>query len=167
MKTPTRITKTELRCLAKGIYQIRNAKCPAFSLKKPVFEIANKYIDVLEAIINMSREEPVICKRVGKNYQFNPSVCGYFETDEEAKRNRVMIYTEIRLKKKVNGLRIVGTGLFFSNKHPESYKVETYAQGDGNTFEKDVEYGPKDLVLDRYAKHVISYWKRWLKKKNG
>jgi hypothetical protein len=136
-----------------------------FSLRRPVFEIANSFVDVLEAVVNMSRKEPIIRRGGGKNYQFNPAVSYWWETDEDSKRHRVMIHTEIRWKKKVNGLRVIGTGFFLSNNKPESYKFLTYAQGDGVDFVKEVEYGAKDLVFDRYAKHVISCWKKWLRKK--
>lgn len=166
MKTPARIKKSDLQLLAKAIYQLRNEHGPNFSLKKPIFEIANTYVDMLETVVNKSREEPVIRRRVGRSYRFNPGLGAYYENDKERKHMRAMIYTEIRWNKKINGLRVIGAGLIFSNRRPRNYRFVTYAQpAPGGEFKKCVEYERKDLVLDLYAKHIISNWKKWLKKK--
>lgn len=165
MKTPTRITKAELQMLAKAIFQLRNSKSPSFSLKKPVFEIANKYVDMLESVVNLLRTEKAktVRSRLGKAYRFNPSISNWYVDDSEKKHMRVCLSTEIRLKKKIHGRRLIATGLFFNNKSPTQYEFITYAQKDGPEFGPERRYRTKDLILDNYAKHVLGVWKKWLR----
>ena len=86
------------------------------------------------------------------------------DDDCERKHERLCLCVEIKLKAKKKGIRVLATGLFFSNKHPESYSIWTYAQKAGSEdMRPEAAYTSSDLVLDKYAKHVISCWKKWAK----
>ena len=164
MKTPNRITKLELQHLAKALHNMRNNKGPDFSLKVPAFEIANNYIDMLEAIIARSREDPVIRKRAAGNYQFNPKISAWYRDDNEKNHMRLSLSVEIKVKPKATGLRCVATGIFFSNQHPAHFEFLSYGQKPGSwEFEPETRYKASNLQLDKYATHVISTWRKWLK----
>ena len=163
MSTPNRITKSELQHLAKAFHKMRNAAGPDISLRVPAFEVASNYIDMLEAVVTMSREEPIIRKRAAKNYQFNPRINSWWDEDEEKEHMHLSLTVEIRVKPKATGLCAVGTGLFFSNKRPGHYEFLSYGMRPGSLSFKPLDtYNANNLELDKYAKRVIGRWKKWL-----
>jgi len=162
MKTVTRITKSELLGLAKAVYKMRSPKHCNFSLKIPAFEIAVRYIKMLKHIVEMTKAEPLIRSAVKKNYRFTPWCYGWY-TDTKADRYHFMIGADIRLKRRNHRVVCVGTGILFYDKKPKKYRIATYWQGKDNNFENETNYKGKDLILDKYAKQVISLWKKWLR----
>jgi len=166
LKTVTRITSAELVGLAKAVHRMRSPKKCNFSLKMPAFEVAQRYISMLENIVEMTKEEPIIRKSVKKNYRFNPWFGGWQEGDDRVDRMHFMIGADINLSRhRRHRVRTVGTAILFYDKKPAKCSIKTYWQGKEDTYFRNAEtYKGKDLVFDSYAKQVISLWRRWLKK---
>lgn len=163
MDTPLVLEKSELEGLAKALYKMRQPKAFWLSLKAPAFEIANQYIQMLAEIIDMTREEPVIKKVIGTSYRFNPVLSTWWNVDKLRERH-LMLGVQIRIRNKRHKARSVGTAMLFYNNAPRRYQILTYWQEKDDTYFLDgVKYRGNDLVFDKYAKQVITHWKKWLK----
>ena len=165
MRTVTRISRGELLGLTKAIHKMRSPKKCSFSLKMPVFEIAVRYIQMLENIVDMTKAEPIICNAVKINYRFTPWCFGWFDKDGKVDRYNFMMGVEISLKRRSrHRVKCVSTAILFYDNKPDKYKIVTYWQGKkDNDFNDCTDYKGKDLILDKYAKQVISLWKKWLR----
>jgi hypothetical protein len=152
----------DLKELAKAIHKIRNANAPYYHLYRPVFQVANDYVNMLGQIVNLARQEEIITKRIRSNFRFSPWIGNWWEANDQKKGN-VFIGIEIRLSRKFKDIFSIGTGLHLNDQLEQYCAVTTYTFSRDNTYLHETEYKAKNLVFEKYADQVINSWKKWLK----
>ncbi len=156
------ISKSELIGFSQAIHNLRFEKSPYVSLtKKNIFEMGGQLLSVLEEIIDLVRQEPILTKSIGGKFRFSP-VIGSWWQDEKTGYLNFSIHVQISVPKTKNKVKYLGTGFFFYNDYPKKYAVMTYAKPkNGIDFIEETYFSKKDLIVDKYAKEVISNWKKW------
>ena len=123
--------------------------------------MGNQLLSVLEEIIDLVRQEPILTKSIGRKFRFSP-VIGSWWQDEKTGYLNFSIHVQISVPKTKNKVKYLGTGFFFYNDNPKKYTVMTYAKPkNGIEFIEETYFSKKDLIVDKYAKEVISNWKKW------
>lgn len=165
MARVNKITNTDLINFADTINKIRtDGKAYVSLTNKNIFETGIQFLSILEEIIDLAHQEPLLMKSVGKNFRYNPWI-DYWAEDEFKENNNLNITININLTKKINNIKSLGTGLFLYNDDPKNYSLVTYAMNKpSEDYVKESYYEKNDLVFDEYANQVINSWKKWLKK---
>jgi hypothetical protein len=156
------ITISELEKLKEGIINLRSDK-PSFSLANgSIFEIANSILKYFEEIIEISKSDSFIYKKIGRNYRFSPWITWWINDDDINNKNiSIHIRTEIRLDKKINNINMLCIG-YYVDIPKNKYFIKSVAQN-GVNFEQEETYHKKDLILDELSEFTINTWKNWLK----
>lgn len=164
MSRVNRISRTDLINFADTISRIRTDSKASISLtNKNIFETGIQFLSILEEIIDLAHQEPLLMKSVGKNFRYNPRL-DYWAESEFKENNDLNISITINLTKKINNIKTLGTGLFFYNDKPNKYSLLTFAMNNpSEDYVKESLYNKGDLVFEDYAKQVINSWKKWLK----
>lgn len=158
MARVSRIESWRLRDLAKAMKHIRRERKPQYSLMKSnVFATASEFLDIVEQIVDRIRQEPTLVKKLNKNVRFTPWL-GYWSPDDSD--DDIWLGFETQLAKKPNGLKQLGTGLFFDTKRG-TYYLNSYLGG-MNWYDKYHEF-KNFLDSDVYIKEAIDFWKKHLK----
>ena len=117
---------------------------------------------MLEGVIDLTKKEPLLIKRIGKNHQFTPYL-GWCREDDEMD-NTPWIGVEIELSRKFMSIKHIGTGIsFFKRKGRYKHFIKTYTSDKDSVYIKEKTHDNNDLNFNRYSKEVISCWKKWLK----
>lgn len=163
MSRVNKISHTDLTNFADAISRIRTDGKVSISLtNKNIFETGIQFLSILEEIIDLAHQEPLLMKSVGKNFRYNPRL-DYWSENEFKENNDLNISITIKLTREINNIKILGAGLFFYNDKPKSYSLLTFAMNNPlGDYVKESLYQKKDIVFDEYAKQVISSWKKWL-----
>ena len=159
------IAQADLINFSNTINKIRtNGKIYVSLANKNIFETGLQFLSILEEIIGLAHQEPLLMKSVGKNFRYSPKI-DYWAEDKFKENNNLNITTNVTLSKKINNIKTLGTGLFLDNDKPNYYSFFIYAINNPfDDYVKVVEYKKKNLIFEEYAKQVINYWKKWLKK---
>lgn len=159
-----KIIHSDLQNFAETIYKIRNSGKPYISLtNKNIFETGTKILSILEEIIDLAHQEPLLLKSVGKNFRYTPKLNYWTEEEDYSEKNNLWISIFISLSKPINEMEKLGTGFFFYNDRPNKYSIITYCADKKENFIKEVYYKKKDVRFDEYANQVINSWKNWIK----
>ena len=156
LKTVTRISRDELTALSRCVHEMRKPRNFKYSLQTQAFDVATRYLQMIENIIEMSKENDLIRKSVNKNYRFAPWIGNYFSDVKDAHHDMI-IFADIRLKRRNHRVANVGTGIFFTKDNSKKVRVVTYWQKKGEAaLQNETDYRGKDLVFDDYAKQVLT-----------
>jgi hypothetical protein len=146
------------------IYNIFDFKRARSIKQKQPFEIATNFINMLKGLIERTKENKIICDKIKKNFHFNPWIGSWYDLTDGKKEEWPCIVAKIRLRKAVNDIIRLETGLYFEKKRQ---KVYTYIWS--SIVKKDAFYPnekafrTKILDYDYYCKETIKYWERKLK----
>lgn len=164
MSRINKISNIDLTNFADTINAIRTEGMPSISLtSKNIFETGTQILSMLEEIINLTRQESLLLKKIGKNFRYSPRL-DYWYQDELLDNNNLMISANITISNSTNNVKFIGTGFFFYNNRPKKWDLMTYAQSTpSGDFIHESYYQKKNVILEDYAKQVIDSWKKWLK----
>lgn len=156
------IKKEDLKSLTKAVWFLGHVSNKGIiSLKNPIFKTADDYINMIESVIELTRNEPFFKKRIGKNFQFTPYI-GWNQENEGEKTPWIGV--EITLSNKHKSIKHIGTGInFIKRKDGYRYDIMTYAADKDYNYIQEKPYGNNDLKFEIYSKQVILCWKKWLK----
>jgi len=119
------------------------------------FDIATKFIKMMEEVVIRAKESPVILKK-SKKFQFNPRISS-IEPDEE---KLPFLWSYIQLKKNKR-YKSLCTGITFKD---NKSMIITFVKDLNDEYDKELIFKGKVLDLDKYSKLTITYWEKKLKK---
>jgi hypothetical protein len=154
----TEISRDELRCLAKGVSDLRFKDVPDFSLvRTPFFEVANNFVAMLESVTEIAGNSKLRSKFSDRS-RAGPKLSNWSKGSE--KRQLPMIVNHIKLRKAHRGKWVfVGVGLTID----EVGRIDLSAFVTDRSLNWDVDSAqvkqvPKVLTLDAFSKWVIDVW---------
>jgi len=164
MDLVSKITESEFRDLAKAFYNVREKDVPYFGLAgKPVFETANNYLEILEAICDRARQDPDIKRKIGKNFRFTPYI-GWWSNEGDRKRSNVWLGVEIAVNNRRCKTKIIGTGISFTGKqkHSRGYHLQSYAEYKKGNWQENKSL--HKVEFEPYCESVLKFWRKHLLK---
>lgn len=160
MKKVSIISKKKLRDVADVLYHIRSEAKPMVSLgNKQVFETLSNYFKILDDIVDAIKQDNLFKKTIGKNFRFCPWIGSYWEKDEIPRKDLFICY-EIKLKKSLNNISKIGTGIRFDSNKKGRYNIITYCSNKNNNFIKEKQYKE---INSAFIDEAIDFWRKEFK----
>jgi hypothetical protein len=166
MHTPTRISKRDMKDLARMLHGIRYPSKTRFrwiSPKGAVFETAADWMRMMESVFNESRLVPKLTKAARKRYRFKPGISHW--RDGEGKKKTypwIGLHWEIWFPKPRGRTKAVGLGLFVDETAKWNIDAYRHVTGSDNIESRTIVDGRGDVVLTKMSKAVLQKWQKWL-----
>jgi len=177
MDLPIRIPHPALRGLSKVLAEIRDNKRPYPPLilggGASAFQVAQRYLDYLASIVEASKQDPLIARRIGKNYRFSPHLAYVYHEDAGTRISdfRPDINFHLDLERPVRRrsptpwqVRGVGVSFVVQERPVGAYRISTYAMRDQKVWELEHQYPTRrGIVYADFERFVLQRWRQYLR----
>ncbi|HCN36282.1 MAG TPA: hypothetical protein DIS94_01035, partial [Bacteroidetes bacterium] len=167
MDIPDGISKKDFKLLCDGFRQLKKSD-PYFSRNSiEFFSNASKFVKYFQEIINFSKRDKAIRKKVGVNYQFNPFIAYNWNTEEDRKNKKfnTTFGAKIELKNRKLKIRQLGIEIQIDIKDYKKDYINVYSIDFNNDYTNESKYnlrGIKTLKFNKLRDFTIKTWKEIL-----
>lgn len=161
MDRATFISSADLKIMARALHKVQYDNRCWLSLKKPVFQTAQNFLDILEGIIDESRTRGSFVAKVGGRYLFNPAISSSGNARDREKRWPISLQADIKLKKPINEIVRLGLGLFMTERG--TFDIVVYAINKKNRYIQRLFLRSKSVEFTTLCSATLSVWQKWLR----
>jgi hypothetical protein len=164
------IPLARLRDLSKALHSLRTKPYPALSLSRTNFlDTATDVLSICQDLIDEARKDPELCKQIGTAFRFNPEISHVFSKNDNGKElTEITLTARIRLKKPVNGVKVIQAGVAIGVKDPSRIAIGTWFLRPDNSYTSEIFAKAatlrvnRELQADDFVRFCLRRWRNVL-----